>query len=176
MMYAPHSSAGLYVPIHRRTPSSSSSSDSHSPPPSPSPFSSPYTSPSSSTRSLSPSPHVHKMSVEHARARSLNIPIYTPADLLLLSTSPLARPSAELRDALKSAAPEVVQSRRQRKTLAWHARHLESRSSLLGLDGTESRSAHTSYHGGFGHGHGAKGQHKRSSSYPSQEEMWRRRV
>ncbi|KAG8216921.1 hypothetical protein J3R82DRAFT_7197 [Butyriboletus roseoflavus] len=84
------SSPVIYVPIHRRTPSSS-----------PSP---------SSSRALSPSPAPPIAGV------------YTPAELLLLSTSPLAKLSAEHVDALRAHVPEVVQTRKQRKALAWHAR------------------------------------------------------
>ncbi|KAF8556816.1 hypothetical protein OG21DRAFT_1506026 [Imleria badia] len=87
-------SSGLYVPIHRRTPSSCTSS------------------PSSSSRALSPIPSTH------------SIPgVYTPAELLSLAHSPLVVPlSAVHADALRAVAPEIVQTRKQRKAMAWHAR------------------------------------------------------
>lgn len=55
---------------------------------------------------------------------SASIPgVYTPAELLLLSTSPLAKLSVDDVDALRTLAPEVVRTRKQLKTLVWHARH-----------------------------------------------------
>ncbi|KAG0702068.1 hypothetical protein DFH29DRAFT_999712 [Suillus ampliporus] len=91
------SSSRLYVPVHRRAPSTSSSCAS---------------SPTHSSRSLSPMPH----------DRLPSLPIYTPSDLLLLASSPLSKLSpAEFRT-LRAAAPEIVQSRKQRKSHEWHMR------------------------------------------------------
>ncbi|KIK93465.1 hypothetical protein PAXRUDRAFT_828958 [Paxillus rubicundulus Ve08.2h10] len=119
-MYDSHSgssptSPALYVPVHRRNRSSgvpslysyagSSSSRASSP--------SPSTSSSSSTSSTPPT----------ERHRDAFLPIYSPADLLLLSASPLARLSPEHVDAIRAAVPEVVQSRKQRKALEWRVRH-----------------------------------------------------
>lgn len=87
------SSSGLYIPVHRRAPSPSSSSSSGV---------------SSPTDSLSPLPHD-------------SLPyVYTPSDLLLLASSPLSKLSREELSALRAAAPEIVQSRRQRKSHEWH--------------------------------------------------------
>ncbi|KAF9235549.1 hypothetical protein BU15DRAFT_77872 [Melanogaster broomeanus] len=119
-MYEPASSPsspGLYIPVHRRSHSSgvpssyaySSSSRASSPPPSPS------LSHTTSSRSASPLPH-------HTAQIGM-VPIYTPADLILLSASPLAKLSLEHRDALRAAAPELLQSRKQRKAREWRARH-----------------------------------------------------
>ncbi|KAG1729279.1 hypothetical protein EDB19DRAFT_1744126 [Suillus lakei] len=63
---------------------------------------------SSPADSLSPLPHD-------------SLPIYTLSDLLLLALS------REELSALRDAAPEVVQSRRQRKSHEWHMRHSPSR-------------------------------------------------
>ncbi|KAH0826686.1 hypothetical protein J3R83DRAFT_5077 [Lanmaoa asiatica] len=106
----PYTSRGLYVPVHRRTPSNSS----RTPSPSPSSFSSSRTY-SSITITL-PADVTHTVPAP--------VPgVYTPAELLLLSASPLAKLSAGHVDALRALAPEVVQTRRQRKALTWHTRH-----------------------------------------------------
>ncbi|KAG2065686.1 hypothetical protein BDR04DRAFT_1108108 [Suillus decipiens] len=90
------SSSGLYIPVHRRAASPSSSSSSVA---------------SSPTNSLSSLPHD-------------SLPyIYTASDLLLLASSPLSRLSREELSALRTAAPEIVQSRRQRKSHEWHMNH-----------------------------------------------------
>ncbi|KAG2343002.1 hypothetical protein BDR05DRAFT_1000316 [Suillus weaverae] len=89
------SSSALYIPVHRRTPSTSSSAVS------------------SPVHSLSPLPHN-------------SLPIYTPSDLLLLASSPLSKLSREELGALRAAAPEIVQSRRQRKSHEWHMNHSPS--------------------------------------------------
>ncbi|KIJ14701.1 hypothetical protein PAXINDRAFT_99956 [Paxillus involutus ATCC 200175] len=116
-MYDTHSgsspsSPGLYVPIHRRNRSSGVPSS--------------YTYAGSlSSRASSPSPSTSSPSSSslHLPPTHASPPIYTPADLLLLSASPLARLSPEDIDAIRAAAPEVVQSRKQRKAREWHARH-----------------------------------------------------
>ncbi|KAG2133707.1 hypothetical protein DEU56DRAFT_810285 [Suillus clintonianus] len=99
------SSSGLYIPVHRRVPSTGS------------PSSSVTSSPAHSSCSLSPVPHD-------------SLPIYTPSDLLLLASSPLSKLSHEELSALRAIAPEIVQSRRQRKSHDWHTRRsqLPSRS------------------------------------------------
>ncbi|RDB27862.1 hypothetical protein Hypma_002089 [Hypsizygus marmoreus] len=96
------SSGGLYVPVHRRTGSSSSSRSS------------------SSTRS--DSEHVsHPPSTT-----TLSIPtptptyIYTRDVLLNFAHSPLARLSAETRDALRVSVPEIMTNRKQRKAMEYH--------------------------------------------------------
>ncbi|KAG2757584.1 hypothetical protein P692DRAFT_20842828 [Suillus brevipes Sb2] len=94
------SSSGLYIPIHRRAPSASSASSSGA---------------SSPASSLSPLPHD-------------SLHIYTPSDLLLLASSPLSKLSPGELSALRAAAPEIVQSRRQRRSHEWHMNHNSSRS------------------------------------------------
>ncbi|KAG2142112.1 hypothetical protein BD769DRAFT_51716 [Suillus cothurnatus] len=91
------SSSGLYIPVHRRAPSPSLSTSSGG---------------SSPANSLSPLPH--------------DMHIYTPSDLLLLASSPLSKLSREEFSALRAAAPEIVQSRRQRKSHEWHMNHSPS--------------------------------------------------
>ncbi|KAG1837216.1 hypothetical protein DFJ58DRAFT_816394 [Suillus subalutaceus] len=88
------SSSGLYIPVHRRASSPSSSSSGVSSP----------------ANSSLPLPHD-------------SLPIYTPSDLLLLASSPLSKLSHEELSALRAAAPEIVQSRRQRKSHEWHMIH-----------------------------------------------------
>ncbi|OJA12075.1 hypothetical protein AZE42_02176 [Rhizopogon vesiculosus] len=105
------SSSRLYVPVHRRVPSTGFLSSSPS-------SSSCASSPTHSSRSLSPAPHDGHPS----------LPIYTLSDLLLLASSPLSKFSSEDLDALRIAAPEVVQSRRQRKSREWHVRNSPSSS------------------------------------------------
>ncbi|KAF8838791.1 hypothetical protein BDN67DRAFT_971017 [Paxillus ammoniavirescens] len=138
-MYDPHSgssplSPGLYVPIHRRNRSSGVPSSYTYAGSSSSRASSPSPSTSSSTSSL-PLPPTHA-----------SLPIYTPADLLLLSFSPLARLSPEHIDAIRAAAPEVVQSRKQRKAREWHARHAPGWSApSLPLPSHKRTSSHASH-------------------------------
>ncbi|KAG2105753.1 uncharacterized protein F5147DRAFT_775081 [Suillus discolor] len=93
------SSSGLYIPVHRRAPSPSSQSSS--------------SVSSSPAHSLSPLPHDSLL-------------IYTPSDLLLLASSPLSKLSNEELSALRAAAPEIVQSRRQRRSREWHMNHSPS--------------------------------------------------
>ncbi|KAG2133712.1 hypothetical protein DEU56DRAFT_810315 [Suillus clintonianus] len=50
------------------------------------------------------------------------LPIYTPADLLLLESSPLSKLSHEELIALRAVAPEIVQSHRQHKSHEWRTR------------------------------------------------------
>ncbi|KAJ8588321.1 hypothetical protein M405DRAFT_863030 [Rhizopogon salebrosus TDB-379] len=103
------SSSRLYIPVHRRGPSTSFPSSSSS-------SSSCASSPTHSWRSLSPVPD----------DRNPSLPIYSVSDLLLLSASPLSKFSPGDLNALRSAAPEVVQSRKQRKSREWHMRHSPS--------------------------------------------------
>ncbi|KAG1775565.1 hypothetical protein EV702DRAFT_1117594 [Suillus placidus] len=82
----------LYIPVHQRARSTSSPSSTEVSPP---------------ADSLSPLPHA-------------NLPIYTPSDMLLLASSPLSKLSREELIALRAAAPEIVQTQRQRKTHEWN--------------------------------------------------------
>ncbi|KAG2142116.1 hypothetical protein BD769DRAFT_1425661 [Suillus cothurnatus] len=86
------SSSRLYIPVHRREPSADSPNS---------------TKVSSPAYSLPPSPHD-------------SLPIYTPSDLLLLASSPLSKMSPEELSALRATAPEIVQSRKQRRTHEWN--------------------------------------------------------
>ncbi|KAH7928562.1 hypothetical protein BV22DRAFT_1117434 [Leucogyrophana mollusca] len=105
-MPASPTSGGLYVPVHRRGVSGSYSSSSRASSPTPS-------SSALSERSISPTPH----------ERHTSLPIYTPADLLLLSSSPLSRLSPEERMTLREVAPVIVRNRKQRKAHEWQSRH-----------------------------------------------------
>ncbi|KAG6377372.1 hypothetical protein JVT61DRAFT_15168 [Boletus reticuloceps] len=125
------SSPGLYVPVHRRrrTPGYASSSESGTP------TSSPASSPSSSARSLSPlrTPTPTPMPG-----------IYTSNQLLILSHSPLiAQMSAAHVEALRAVAPEVVQTRKQRKALAWRARQATATVTQHAHRQTPSRGSHS---------------------------------
>ncbi|KIJ62192.1 hypothetical protein HYDPIDRAFT_30729 [Hydnomerulius pinastri MD-312] len=138
-MYEPSSSPsspGLYVPLHRRNRSSGVPSSYNY-----STGSSRASSPtlSTSSRSVSPLPHVAPIT-----DRDTSLPIYTPADLLLLSASPLAKLSPEHSNTLRAVAPEVVQSRKQRKAQEWRARHPGS-SSSRSHKRTSSDASHTSH-------------------------------
>ncbi|KAG1748356.1 uncharacterized protein EDB91DRAFT_876141 [Suillus paluster] len=104
--YPTSSSSSLYIPVHRRAPSTGS------------PSSSCASSPAPSSRSLSPMLHDGHPS----------LPIYTPSDLLLLASSPLSRFSSEELSALRAVAPEIVQTRKQRKSHEWHMRQSPSSS------------------------------------------------
>ncbi|KAI6118665.1 hypothetical protein EDD17DRAFT_1749818 [Pisolithus thermaeus] len=133
--YPSQKSGGLYVPVHRRgdskpqsvsgiSPSSSYTISSRASSPSPSEA----TSMSSLTSDFSSSLHVGgpvivscSPSPGHAP-----IPIYTTADLLLLSTSPLSKLSKECKDALHLAVPEVMLTRKRRKAQEWRARQAGS--------------------------------------------------
>ncbi|KAG2156897.1 uncharacterized protein EDB93DRAFT_1126272 [Suillus bovinus] len=115
------SSSGLYIPIHRRAASPSSSSSSRV---------------SSPAHSLSPLPHDSPF-------------IYTPSDLLLLASSPLSKLSHEEFNTLRAVAPEIVQSRRQRRSREWRMNHSPS----WNPHGRSSRShSNTSESEGEGHG------------------------
>ncbi|KAJ3858010.1 hypothetical protein EV368DRAFT_77250 [Lentinula lateritia] len=92
--------SALYVPVHKRTASRGGSSSRDS----------------LSSRSTTPTSE-HESSIE-----TLSIPIYSIQDLLLLSDSLLATLSPEQHDHLKDHAPEILPSRRQRKTIE-HQRH-----------------------------------------------------
>ncbi|KAG2055990.1 hypothetical protein BDR06DRAFT_304805 [Suillus hirtellus] len=85
------SSSGLYIPVHRREPSPCSASS---------------TKVSLPAHSLSPLPHDSR-------------PIYTPSDMILLASSPLSKLSQNELNTLRAVAPEIVQSRRQRRTHEW---------------------------------------------------------
>ncbi|KAG1823681.1 uncharacterized protein BJ212DRAFT_1574300 [Suillus subaureus] len=86
------SSSRLYIPVHRREPSTGSPSSTEVSPP---------------ADSLSPLPHDNR-------------PIYTPSDMLLLASSPLPKLSREELSALRAAVPEIMQSQRQRKLHEWN--------------------------------------------------------
>ncbi|KAI6127520.1 hypothetical protein EDD17DRAFT_1766450 [Pisolithus thermaeus] len=130
--YPSQKSGGLYVPVHRRgdskplsvsgiSPSSSYTISSRASSPSPSEAA----SISSLTSDFSSSLHIGRpviVSSSPSQGHAPNIPIYTPADLLLLSTSPLSKLSKECKDALHSAVPEVVLTRKRRKAQEWRAR------------------------------------------------------
>lgn len=129
--YPSQKSGGLYVPLHRRgfsksqnvTGISPSSSYTHS-----SRASSPSPSETPSMGSLasdfSSSLHIGRPVIVSSSPSPGHapIPIYTPADLLLLSSSPLSKLSQECKDALHLAVPEVVLSRKRRKAQEWRAR------------------------------------------------------
>ncbi|KAG1862409.1 hypothetical protein C8R48DRAFT_709909 [Suillus tomentosus] len=85
------SSSKLYIPVHRREPSPGSASS---------------TKVSLPAHLLSPLPHDSR-------------PIYTPSDMLLLASSPLSKLSQNELNTLRAVAPEIVQSKRQRRTHEW---------------------------------------------------------
>ncbi|KAJ4490264.1 hypothetical protein J3R30DRAFT_3729030 [Lentinula aciculospora] len=91
----------LYVPVHKRTASrgSASSSDSLSP------------------RSTTPT-SAHESNIE-----SSPLPIYSIQDLLMLSNSDLTTFSHEQHEYLKDVAPEILLSRRQRKSIEHRRRY-----------------------------------------------------
>lgn len=145
-----------YIPVHRRGFSSSQSAAGISPPcsytnssraSSPSPSETP--SMSSLTSDFSSSLHIGRpviVSSSPSPGYSF-IPVYTPADLLLLLSSPLSKLSQEDKDALHMAAPEVVLNRKQRKAQEWRARqirlsHQNPHSSLHPTNKPSPRSSH----------------------------------
>ncbi|KAJ3928777.1 MAG: hypothetical protein NXY57DRAFT_487858 [Lentinula lateritia] len=95
--------SALYVPVHKRTTSRGGASSRDS----------------LSSRSTTPTSSEHDSSIG-----TLSIPIYSIQDLLLLSGSLLATLSPEQHDHLKDHAPEILPSRRQRKTIE-HQRHYQ---------------------------------------------------
>ncbi|KAI6040862.1 hypothetical protein EDC04DRAFT_2893636 [Pisolithus marmoratus] len=131
--YPSHQGGERYVPVHRRGCSSSQSAAGISPPcsytnssraSSPSPSETP--SMSSLTSYFSSSLHIGRpviVSSSPSPGHS-SIPVYTPADLLLLSSSPLSKLSQEDKHALHMAAPEVVLNRKRRKAQEWRARQM----------------------------------------------------
>ena len=108
------SPTGLYVPVHRRGRSTDSirseSSDSDS-------YGVRSPSPALSTTSSTFSAH--------------SLPVYTRSELLALANSPLSKSAldAETLASMRSAAPSVVLSRRQKKSAEWHSRHPGSNAS-----------------------------------------------
>ncbi|KIM70796.1 hypothetical protein SCLCIDRAFT_169581 [Scleroderma citrinum Foug A] len=137
---APSSRYGkeLYIPVHRRaylagiSPSSSSYAWS------------------SSSRASSPTPsEVTTCSLSSVASSSRGItsslPIYTPANLIRLSSSPLSKLSEERREVLRTTAPEVMVTRKQRKAQEWRARQVGSpNSNQRTHKRTTSRSSQTS--------------------------------
>jgi hypothetical protein len=118
-------SSGLYVPVHKRMSGSSSASSSWSSGGrSPSPA---YSARNSYPRAGHSEESIGKhQSPEVVRNRQL-MPsrtaarpfVYSPADLILLSRSPLAKLSPEGRASLKDTVPEILSNRRQRKAAAY---------------------------------------------------------
>jgi len=117
------SSPGLYVPVHRRTGSSSSSSS--------------YSRSASSNRSEPEHPsssfplyHLHNASKPpcHLTASPLtpHPSIYSRATLLNLATSPLSRMSTETRESLRISVPEIVTNRKQRKAIEYRQNQVQS--------------------------------------------------
>lgn len=143
----------LYVPVHKRrfsntqivtgvSPSSSDTNSSRSSSPSPSEASSLASDFSSSLHIGRPLVVSSSPSLGHAP-----IPIYSPADLILLSSSPLSKLSKEHKDALHLAVPEVVLSSKRRKAQEWRARqmalsHQSPRPSTHPSNKVSSRSSH----------------------------------
>jgi len=131
----------LYVPVHRRafptgiSPSCSSyawSSSSRASSPTPSDVTTcSLSSVASSSRGIPSScESVCLISMMNPRILTRGIPktvpIYTPADLIRLSSSPLSKLSHEHREVLRVTAPEVMLTRKQRKAQEWLARHVGS--------------------------------------------------
>ena len=107
--------SALYIPVHKRNRSTSSAYSSASP----SPLSSRGPSPLHSARTSSPL----LGACTHADSITEHQGVYTPAELLSLAHSPLAHALGSDVDArLRTVAPEVTLTRKQRKALAWHAR------------------------------------------------------
>jgi len=101
------SSTSVYVPVHRRGRSSDSTRSG---------------SDSESYGARSPSP---ALSATSSTFSTHNFPVYTLPELLALAESPLTKGAldAETLTAMRSAAPSVVLSRRQRKSAEWHLHH-----------------------------------------------------
>ncbi|KAL4072470.1 hypothetical protein V8B97DRAFT_371909 [Scleroderma yunnanense] len=95
----------LYIPIHRRALSTGISSPSS------------YAW-SSSSRASSPTPSdvtassLGSTSSSQGFTGNSSLPIYTPADLILLSSSPLSKLSQEHKEILRTTAPAVMLSRK----------------------------------------------------------------
>ncbi|KAF8633151.1 hypothetical protein AX17_004652 [Amanita inopinata Kibby_2008] len=105
------SSAGLYVPVHkRRSTSSTRTHDSMSVGSS--------SRPSSRAESHSDYEHVH----EHVTEIGYHPFVYSRDRLLALAKSPLAHMPNEVKDGLREAVPEIVMSRRHRKAMEYRAR------------------------------------------------------
>jgi hypothetical protein len=111
-------SAGVYVPVHRR---------SHSP-----------ASSSRSGRSTPDSVHsdgAHQSMVSFIGQCLLNpwthtdhptVPVYTIADLLHLQRSPLAKLSPDAKQAMRDVVPDIVLNRKAVETRRWKARQTPS--------------------------------------------------
>ncbi|EGO03974.1 hypothetical protein SERLA73DRAFT_175684 [Serpula lacrymans var. lacrymans S7.3] len=119
-------SSGLYVPLHKRTSSRTSTS------------SSPSSSTSSSQRSTSPTPHLSDTFSYSDSCRPSSLPIYTPDQLIAISSSPLAKLSPEGRMSLRDVAPHIVMSRKQRKSLEWNAREKGAQTPSLAMPSARS--------------------------------------
>lgn len=110
-------SPGLYVPVHKRTGSSSSSSSSRS-------SSSTRSERASQPRKSTPTPGTSiptNLSPAPATPQPEPTFIYSRDTLLALAASPLSRISVATRDTLRTRLPELVTNRKQRKAMDYHA-------------------------------------------------------
>ncbi|KAF9459641.1 hypothetical protein BDZ94DRAFT_996735 [Collybia nuda] len=119
------SPTGLYVPVHKRTGSSSSSSRSSST--TRSEASAPSERAACKLLPTTPphAPPLTYLSLAPAPAATAHPLVYSRDALLGLMHSPLARLPLGTRESLRAAFPELVTNRRQRKALEYHT-HIQS--------------------------------------------------
>lgn len=112
--------SGLYIPIHKRmSGNSASSSGTASSPPA---YSARGSYPQEQGEEVVGKLHAIEAIYDQKpmmSSRTAHPFVYFPADLILLSRSPLAKLSPEGRTLLKDTAPEILSNRRQRKAAAY---------------------------------------------------------